>query len=527
MRLVRPHLSLIECLIFGSTLSATDPVTILAIFNTYKVDPQLYSIIFGESMLNDAVSIVMFETLNQLRGSKLSFLSIFYGFGIFAVVFSFSMVLGVVFGLACSLLLKHTQLGAFPELESCVVMLVAYTSYFFSNTVEMSGIVSLLFCGITLKHYAYHNMSLKTQRTTKSSFQTLSSISENFIFIYLGLSLFTGEHLVYRPTLILFTIVAVVASRYCSVFSIAWVLNQIRGFRAEQRRQFSTGFPDNSSHYIPRHYQLMLFWAGLRGAVGFALSEGIRGSNAYPLQTSVLVAVVITVIVFGGTTAQMLEILRIDTGVEDQEDPSSDHDEEALSSDVWDSSNRTLPASGWYRDSSVEPGDMSTTPDANEVLPGPDTDTAPDASTSASRPGAHNSADGASSALTKAFVAGPGGLRSCTSDELDETGDMSATEPPLSARDVLDRANLIFRDGQWFQRIDERYLLPMFSNTVANRKHEQRKEQVQARRHFSREFAQAQAQAQPSPSVLAVPYEQASHEALEEGRVSPGKNKMH
>lgn len=54
-------LTLVECLIFGSTLSATDPVTILAIFNTYKVDPQLYSVIFGESILNDAVSIVMFK----------------------------------------------------------------------------------------------------------------------------------------------------------------------------------------------------------------------------------------------------------------------------------------------------------------------------------------------------------------------------------------------------------------------------------------------------------------------------------
>ena len=55
------EVSLIECLIFGSTLSATDPVTILAIFNQYKVDPKLYTIIFGESLLNDAVSIVMYE----------------------------------------------------------------------------------------------------------------------------------------------------------------------------------------------------------------------------------------------------------------------------------------------------------------------------------------------------------------------------------------------------------------------------------------------------------------------------------
>ena len=55
------NLSLLECLIFGSTLAATDPVTILAIFNQYKVDPKLYNVIFGVSLLNDAVSIVMYE----------------------------------------------------------------------------------------------------------------------------------------------------------------------------------------------------------------------------------------------------------------------------------------------------------------------------------------------------------------------------------------------------------------------------------------------------------------------------------
>ena len=61
------QLSLIECLMFGSTLSATDPVTILAIFNQYKVDPKLYHIIFGESLLNDAVSIVMYEWVGTIN----------------------------------------------------------------------------------------------------------------------------------------------------------------------------------------------------------------------------------------------------------------------------------------------------------------------------------------------------------------------------------------------------------------------------------------------------------------------------
>ena len=67
--------------------------------------------------------------------------------------------------------------------------------------------MSLLFCGITLKHYAYHNMSRRTQRSTRYFFATISQLSENFIFIYLGLTLFTQDQLVYKPLFILVTAV--------------------------------------------------------------------------------------------------------------------------------------------------------------------------------------------------------------------------------------------------------------------------------------------------------------------------------
>lgn len=49
------------------------------------------------------------------------------------------MLLGICFGLGCSLMLKHSQLNSYPQLESCLVALIAYTSYFFSNGVTMSG----------------------------------------------------------------------------------------------------------------------------------------------------------------------------------------------------------------------------------------------------------------------------------------------------------------------------------------------------------------------------------------------------
>src|SRR5271154_4370169 len=82
-------LSLPIALQLGATLSATDPVTVIAIFTTYKVDPKLFSIIFGESLLNDAVAIVMFEALGRITmtGEKVGIVSVFEGFGVFFLVF--------------------------------------------------------------------------------------------------------------------------------------------------------------------------------------------------------------------------------------------------------------------------------------------------------------------------------------------------------------------------------------------------------------------------------------------------------
>ncbi|KAJ7324819.1 hypothetical protein JRQ81_017839 [Phrynocephalus forsythii] len=48
-----------DCLLFGSLMSATDPVTVLAIFHELHVDTDLYTLLFGESVLNDAVAIVL------------------------------------------------------------------------------------------------------------------------------------------------------------------------------------------------------------------------------------------------------------------------------------------------------------------------------------------------------------------------------------------------------------------------------------------------------------------------------------
>lgn len=85
------------------------------------------------------------------------------------------------------------------------------------------GIVSLLFCGITLKHYAYHTMSRRTQRTTKYMFAVLAQLSENFIFIYLGLNLFTQEVQVFKPLFILVSAVGTITSVRLTHRSPLWL----------------------------------------------------------------------------------------------------------------------------------------------------------------------------------------------------------------------------------------------------------------------------------------------------------------
>jgi len=55
-----PHFTWQEAFAFGSLISATDPVSVLAIFKEMDADQNLHAIVFGESILNDAIAIVMY-----------------------------------------------------------------------------------------------------------------------------------------------------------------------------------------------------------------------------------------------------------------------------------------------------------------------------------------------------------------------------------------------------------------------------------------------------------------------------------
>lgn len=171
-------------------------------------------------------------------------------------------------------------------------------------------------------------MSRRTQLTTKYIFQVMAQLTENFIFIYLGLTLFTGDSLNFRPIFIFITVIGICVARWAAVFPLSKAINWFIRYRSRRKGK-------DVADELPYSYQMMLFWAGLRGAVGVALAAGLKGENSATLKATVLVVVVLTVIIFGGTTARMLEIMGIRTGVVDEIDSDDEFDIETVTNGIY------------------------------------------------------------------------------------------------------------------------------------------------------------------------------------------------
>ena len=314
-------MSFVQCLMFGSILSSTDPVTVLSIFNQVKVDPDLYALIFGESMLNDAVSIVLYHVLDGMQGQPLTSAAIWSGFMRFFTVFIGSTVVGVVISIAIALILKHTQLYKYPALESSIVILSAYLAYILSNTLDLTGIVSLLFCGMTMKHYVLINLSPPSQKVIMYIFHVISHLAETFIFIYLGVSMFTQSDKVFRWGLIIFTFIFILLARALAVVPLARLINYIaRRFPNIWYRSSSTLSMSQVGEPIPESWQIMLWWSGLRGAIAFALSMDINSESLNEVKTTTLIVVILSILILGGTTPAVIQRLNIELVNDDAND---------------------------------------------------------------------------------------------------------------------------------------------------------------------------------------------------------------
>ncbi|KAJ8282500.1 hypothetical protein COCON_G00050190 [Conger conger] len=289
-----------DCLFFGAVISATDPVTVLAIFNELHADVDLYALLFGESVMNDAVAIVLSSSIVAYQPSGANT----HTFDAAAFFKSVGIFLGIFSGIHVT---KFTKLHCFPLLETALFFLMSWSTFLLAEACGFTGVVAVLFCGITQAHYTYNNLSEESTKRTKQLFEALHFLAENFIFSYMGLALFTFQSHIFSPIFIIGAFIAIFIGRACNIYPLSFILNLGR------------------RHKISGNFQHMMMFAGLRGAMAFALA--IRDTATYARQmmfTTTLLIVFFTVWVFGGGTTPMLSWLHIRVG------ESMDSEEEQL-----------------------------------------------------------------------------------------------------------------------------------------------------------------------------------------------------
>ncbi|XP_026762467.1 sodium/hydrogen exchanger 8 [Galleria mellonella] len=288
------RLSFVESFAFGSLISAVDPVATVAIFHALDVDPVLNMLVFGESILNDAVAIVLTTAVLDSNDPYMSTgEAILSAINRFWLMFFASAGIGVLFALVSALLLKHVDLRKNPSLEFGMMLVFTYAPYVLAEGIHLSGIMAILFCGIVMSHYTHFNLSTVTQVTMQQTMRTLAFIAETCVFAYLGLAIFSFRHRV-EPALVVWSIVMCLLGRAANIFPLALLCNKFR------------------EHKITKKMMFIMWFSGLRGAISYALSLhlGFSDETRHVIITTTLIIVLFTTLFFGGSTMPLLKFLR-------------------------------------------------------------------------------------------------------------------------------------------------------------------------------------------------------------------------
>ena len=308
-----------EALLFGALLSATDPVATLAVLGQLRVEPQIHSIIFGESVLNDAVAIVLFQTINNLPATTrfhISGADAVEAMANFVGVAVGSVMLGTAIGLLTAFVTKRLLLQASVPTEVNVMMCMAYLAFISADEFGLSGLMAVFFSGCVMSHYAKYNLSPHGQQATHHLASTVANLAEQLTFMYFGFMILPmispscseAEHLqqVFQVHwgFVGYTILLCLGSRALQILPLTLLVNFLEGRGARDER---TRISMRSACFI--------WFSGLRGAIAFALSLSLASENRRLLIPCVVMVVLFTNIVLGQCTVPMLQLLNIRRGV--------------------------------------------------------------------------------------------------------------------------------------------------------------------------------------------------------------------
>jgi len=251
-------------LLFGTLISATDPVAVLALFKEYGAPRRLSLIFEGESLFNDGTAVALFLIvlgiiLNGFHGME----TITAGVTAFLIMVIGGAFLGLLFGGLFANLIGLTKQNESVSITLTIVMahltflltdLVAHHLSWGGQPLHLSAIISTSVASIVMGNYGRYKISVRAEEFVEKFWEQLAFISNSIVFILIGL-LFAE-----LPTntnnfwlIVLSTIGIVAAARALSIYPVIGILNF---FITEK---------------IPTSWQHLMAWGSLRGALAVTM----------------------------------------------------------------------------------------------------------------------------------------------------------------------------------------------------------------------------------------------------------------
>jgi CPA1 family monovalent cation:H+ antiporter len=285
-------LPVLVALLFGSIISATDPISVLAIFRDLKVNKRLSLIIEGESLLNDGTAVVLFgivfgavvaEKLSVPRGVAQYFLAVAGG-----------AILGSALGYLAS---RITGTVDDPQIEITLSTILAYGSYLLAFHLHLSGVIATASAGLILGNFgSKRGMSVRTRTAMESFWEYVSFVMNSLVFLLIGLEIHVRQ-LLRNWTLVTLAVAAMLVGRVLSVYLLIPLSNRF-------------------SEKISFRWQPVIVWGGLRGALALALALSLPATFPYREQILDLTfgVVIFSIVVQGLTIKPLLKLLKLANG---------------------------------------------------------------------------------------------------------------------------------------------------------------------------------------------------------------------
>ena len=292
-------LDILQCLLFGTIISAVDPVAVISVFEEIHVNTVLYICVFGESLLNDGVVVVLYNIFQQfleLGQDQIHILDMVLALLSFFVVIFGALLIGMFFGYVCSFLTKYTTNNR--VIEPTFVFVFCYASYLCAELFHLSGIICVVCAAFIMSYYVEQNISSKSHTTVKYGLKMLSNIAETTIFMLLGIVTISDFWEEWNTFFVLWTLLFILIYRTIGVYALTAMINYVRLEKINNVDQF------------------VMAYGGLRGAIAFSLVSLSSNGNVPAVNTMIcacIIVILFTSFVQGSTIRPIVELLHVKT----------------------------------------------------------------------------------------------------------------------------------------------------------------------------------------------------------------------